>query len=111
MTPQSNGLKTKHDPVLEMLRALLWATGSTVSGHCVALSFPATPQAARACLGPAMTSHHFAEHGNPTQSQVLVSTVPQSTSVCVCLYVQRERQVCKKIKYLLNVSVAISEKS
>lgn len=82
MTPQSNGLKNKHKPVLEMLRTLLWAIGRTVWGHCLALPFSATPQAVRACLGPAMTSQHFAEHGNPTQSQVFVSTVPQSTSVC-----------------------------
>lgn len=66
-----------------MLRALLWATGRTVRGHCLALPFPATPQTARACLDPAMTPQHFAEHGHSTETQVLVSTVPQSTSVCV----------------------------
>lgn len=68
-----------------MLRALLWATGRTVRGHCLALPFPATPHAARAYLGPAMTPQHFAEHGPPTQSQVLVFIVPQSASVCACL--------------------------
>lgn len=82
--------------------------------HCLALPFPATPQAARACLGPAMTPQHFAEHGNPTQSQCLFPPSLKAqvcVCVCLCVYVQKEKQVCKSMKYLFNVSMAISEKN